>query len=266
MLGLLMAGLVCAVAFGIATVTFMEPYKELYLNGDRKAAKELPRFSYLVLRTEGYIDYFDPFERTVIRECDSVTVPVLRAPADVINGYVCKMKGDTLNLVLDYDILMKDAPKEGSRRQKGVYIGEEAVVEIAVPRGMMCGVKNKVGPLYLEGFRSSFLKTEVKQRVTLTDCQLDTFRCASGSIEKLVAEDCVIGLASLRQPRGRLKIKTSGDSCLIRRIEVSGDKRNNSQINLTEARVGALDWKPANDRAILNLSISSEASVTMPEP
>lgn len=263
MLGLLMAGLVCAVAFGIATVTFMEPYKELYLNGEKKAVRELPRFSYLVLRTKGYIDYFEPFERAVVRESDSVTAPVLTAPADIISSYVCETKGDTLNLVLDYDILMKDAPKEGPRRPKGVYIGEEGVMEVTVPRGMMRGVKSKVGPLCIDGFRASFLKTEINRRVTLTDCQLDTFRCTSGSIERLEVYDSSIDFASIRQPRNHLKVETFGDNCFITRMEVSGDKRNNSQIYLPEARVGSLDWVPTDSAARLEVTLSSPASITM---
>lgn len=263
MLGLLMAGLVCAVAFGIATVTFMEPYKELYLNGEKKAVRELPRFSYLVLRTKGYIDYFEPFERVVVRESDSVTAPVLTAPADIISSYVCETKGDTLNLVFDYDILIKDAPKDGPRRPKGVYIGEEGVMEITVPRGMMRGVKSKVGPLRIKDFRASFLKTEVNNRVSLTGCQLDTFRCASGSIEWLDVKDCTIGLASIRQPKNILDVETSGDDCMITRMEVSGDRRNNSQINLTRARVGSFDWVPTDSAARLEVTLSSPASITM---
>lgn len=263
MLGLLMAGLVCAVAIGIATVTFMEPYKELYLNGAKKAVRELPRFSYLVLRTKGYIDYFEPFERAVVRESDSVTAPVLTAPADIISSYVCEMKGDTLNLVFDYDILMNDAPKEAPRRPKGVSIGEEGVMEVTVPRGMMRGVKSKVGPLRIKDFRASFLKTEVNNRVSLTGCQLDTFRCASGSIEWLDVKDCTIGLASIRQPKNILDVETSGDDCMITRMEVSGDRRNNSQINLTRARVGSFDWVPTDSAARLEVTLSSPASITM---
>lgn len=263
MLGLVMAGFIVVAALCFMSIAWSSPYEELSLAGG-EVRRELPAFSQLEFKTAGNVAFYDSDEGIIIKESDSIAAPYVVASENLVAALVPRLAGDTLRLTLDFDVLVDTMPEDQRERRTFVSFSGSSPAKIVVPRGMMRGVRSKCEQLFLEGFDAPSIRAEVYRRLVLTDCRLDTLRCASASLNSLELIDSQVGYAGIRQPKNKLKVVTEGEVCGIARMDVSGDRRNDgSRLNLYRANVGEVNWIPTDSAARINVVLGKPARIGM---